>query len=462
MKRILSGIFLLLLLVVIGTGCKKFLERPPEGQMTEEEAIKNEADVLSFANGQYTLIANNEFLGGRIQSLSDMLADELDGSRFTGDFSEIFKRQNSIFGATRDNLYKNGYRIINVSNILIRKLSLVSDGNKNQVRGQALFCRALAHFELVRLFAQPWGYSPDNSHNGIPLRTEIVIGSIQRSTVKQVYDQVIADLKEAETLLGDGKYVASKWAAKAYLAKVYFQMNDFANAYTYASQVVANNTFVLDDTYAKRFSPGLSKEGIFVILNEVNRYSPGGELRGNYRSDLAIPVLNYTSQFYTTANSDPADVRKAAWYSNTLHSGYFVTTKYNRDFFDLPIVHLTEMKLILAESGAEIASSNAAALTAAITNLNSILTRAYGGTSRNLAANATAGLVISTSRKERELEMVAEGNRYHEIKRIGARNNTNVDRRGSPWNCPGFILQFPKAEQDAFTAFILNPEGGCF
>ncbi len=465
MKRIVAILFPVIASAMLFTGCKKFLEKPPDGQMTEEEAIKTEADVQAFLNGDYTLLADNDFMGGRIQSLTDALADEIDGSRFSGDYAEIYKRQNSFFGDTRNNLYRKGYRIINVANIVLRKMPLISDANKDNVRGQALFFRAVAHFELVRLFAQPWGYSPDNSHYGIPLRTEVLIASLQRSTVKQVYDQIIADLKEAETLLPTTYtkfYKATTWAVKAYLAKVYFQMNDFTNAYSYASQVVANSAFVLDNNYTNRFSAGLSTEAILSIANETNRFMPGGELRNNYRSGLLnIPFLNFTSQFYTIATTDPADVRKS-WYSNTLHTGYFVSTKYNKDFFDLPVVHLTEIKLILAESGAEISASNAAALTAAITNINQILTRAYGGTTRNLPANATSGLVISTARKERELEMVVEGNRYHEIKRIGARNGTNVDRRGSPWNCNGFILQFPKAEQDAMTSFVMNPEGGCF
>jgi hypothetical protein len=91
-----------------------------------------------------------------------------------------------------------------------------------------------------------------------------------------------------------------------------------------------------------------------------------------------------------------------------------------------------------------------------------IMTRAYGGTTFNLPGNATAAAVIAAARSERELELVGEGNRTQEIKRIGARNNQNVDRRGSVWNCNGFILQFPKAEKDANTSFIMNVEGGCF
>ncbi|MBN9296952.1 MAG: RagB/SusD family nutrient uptake outer membrane protein [Filimonas sp.] len=120
------------------------------------------------------------------------------------------------------------------------------------------------------------------------------------------------------------------------------------------------------------------------------------------------------------------------------------------------------MKLIRAEAGAEIATSNAAALTVAITDINDIMTRAYGGTTNNLPPTATATGVISTVRTERELEMIGEGNRLQEIKRIGVRTGQNIDRRGSPWNCNGFILQFPKGEQDAYAPFVLNPEGGCF
>ncbi|MBK7123225.1 MAG: hypothetical protein IPH68_10680 [Chitinophagaceae bacterium] len=53
-----------LALVVILTGtisCKKFLERPPEGQLTEEQALKTEADLSAFSNGVYTLLGDGDF-----------------------------------------------------------------------------------------------------------------------------------------------------------------------------------------------------------------------------------------------------------------------------------------------------------------------------------------------------------------------------------------------------------------
>lgn len=462
-KYILSA--LALVMVLTGTiSCKKFLERVPEGQLTEEEAIKTEADLSAFSNGIYTLLGDGDFLSGRHQVLNELLGDEYKGDRFTGDYSEIFRRQNSFFGGTRDAYYNKAYRIVLDANIVLRNLSLASAA-KNRIEGEARFFRGLAHFEMVRMFAQPWGFTTDNSHLGVPIRTQFSLNSLNRSTVKEVYDLVLSDLLAADSLLPDvpagGKYYsATKWAAKAYLAKVYFQQNNFAKAYQYSNEVIVSNKFTLDATFDRRFSKGLSTEGIFVIADQTppNQYSPGGELRGNFRSDLGIPGFTFTDQFYNIATARPADVRKA-WYSNTLQAGFNVLAKYNKNFFDLPVVHLTEMKLIRAESGAEIGGTN---LAVALTDINQLMTRAYGGTTFNLPLLSNAALVISTTRNERELEMVGEGNRTQEIKRIGARNGTNIDRRSSVWNCPGFILQFPKGEKDANAAFMLNPEGGCF
>lgn len=465
MKRFYSNLLILAIAALSTLSCKKFLDRPPEGQLGEDEAFKTEADVVAFSNGAFTLFSNAEFYSGRHQVLNELLGDHYKGDRFTGDYAEIFKRQNSFFGGTRDGHYKLLYRIIADANLILKHLDLATDPIvKSTLEGEAKLYRAIAHFELVRMYAQPWGYSPDNSHLGVPVRTAIDLGSQPRATVKQVYEQVIADLKDAEgflpAALASGKfYKPTSWAAKAFLAKVYFQQNDFTNAYAYANQVIASNKFTLDASFASRFSLGLSTEGILVLADQTSpaQFNPGGDLRGNFRSDLAIPGFTFTDIFYGVATSRAADLRKA-WYSNTLQAGFNVLTKYNKNFFDLPIVHLTEIKLIRAEAGAETGGAN---LAVAITDINDITTRAYGGTTFNLPVNATAAAVIATARYERELEMVGEGNRTQEIKRIGARNGTSVDRRGSVWNCNGFILQFPKAEKDANSNFIMNVEGGC-
>lgn len=460
----IGKIYIVLISIACLSGsCSKFLDRPPQGQLNKQQAFSNDSNLVAFANGIYTYLGDGNFLGGRVQAVSEMLADQLDGAKLTGDFSEIYKRQNSIFGGTRDDMYKKAYLAIISANVLLENIGVASPAHKSYLQGEAYFIRGMAHFEMVRLFAQPYGYSPDNSHPGIPLRLNSDAVSINRSTVKQVYDQVIADLKAADTLLpadvndGGKFYTASKWIAEAYLAKVYFQQNDFANAFIYADKVIKSGKFQLDANYTNRFSLGQTKEAILRLANQVGHFQPGSELNGDWRSDIKAPTLYFTNQFYNYATSNTSD-KRLIWYSNSLQPGYNSLTKYNLDFMEEPITHLTEIVLIRAEAGAETGGAN---LVTAITDINSVLSRAFGG-SQNLPVSATATAVITAARIQRELEMVGEGNRLQEIKRIGVRTGSNIDRRGSPWSCNGFILQFPKAEQDANASFQLNPEGGCF
>ncbi len=453
------------LVAIIFAACSKdFLEKPQIGTVPEEQAIKTEEDLQKLLNGGYINLTNNVY-GGHIQFIQDLLGDQVNGLLYSEDFGEINKRKTSIFGGYKNDFYLNAYYIINQANVAIGKLDLATT-QKDNIEGQARFIRAMIHFDMVRLFAQPWGASADNSHAGIPLRLVSSAEALPRSTVKQVYDAIIADLQISENKLPDvaGVGLPSKWAAKALLAKVYFQQNNFAQAFNYADQVIKSNKFQLDPAYSRRFSLPLtpllaSREGIFVIKNVTNNLEPGGQLRERYRSDIAFSPqskFHVTDLFFNQASA-PNDVR-SAWYTKNA-AGYNVLNKYNLDRFDLPIIHYTEIVLIRAEAGAE--TGVAANVAQAITDINTILTRAYAGNSQNLGPTTPAGTIISIARTQRELELIGEGNRVQEIKRIGARNGTNIDRRGAPWNCNGLVLQFPNGEQAANTAFVMNPEGGC-
>jgi hypothetical protein len=451
-------------LSILATGCSKFLDRPVQGQLSADEVLASEAEIGALLNSNFITLGSDDFYGGRVQVLNELLGDHLDGLLLTGDYGEIYKRKSSIFGGYKNDFYQRAYNMVTRCNRAIEGLdSSSTDVSTLSLIGQAKFQRALVHFEMVRLFAQPYGATTDNSHPGVPVRIQSGISSATRSTVKQVYEQVIADLKDAELKLpvNNGNYPGRN-AARAILARVYFQMNDFANAYAYANQVmnaagIATYQFVTSDTgLVRRFSLVGSKETVVKIVNEINAFQPGSGLRDNFRSDTKRPTLFFTSQIASivSANGD----KRRAWISSTLQAGINSLTKYNLDRFELPLMHVTEVKLIRAEAGAEVGG---AALSTAIADLNDILTRAYGNTSFNLPNNAAAADVIRVARQQREIEMVGEGNRVQEIKRLGARTGSSVDRRGAPWNCPGLALQFPQGEMAANTEFQRNPEGGC-
>ena len=147
-------------------------------------------------------------------------------------------------------------------------------------------------------------------------------------------------------------------------------------------------------------------------------------------------------------------MRTIAWYDKK--EGFNVSKKFNdTDYLSVPVFTITELKLIRAESAAELGTN----LSTAIQDIQDIFDRAYG--TGNRIAPTTANALIVEARNQRKLEFIFEGHLGQDLKRIGALGREEVIVRGAPWSCPGSVLQFPQAEIANNPGFIANPEGGC-
>lgn len=446
--------------------CKKIELKPP-GQVAPELAINDERDVMDNLNATYTPFRGDRMWGGRTQIVGELMADFVDGSNFTsGDYPSIFRLGTTATNGTTNDLYIEPYIIIMRANVTLEKLSLIAtDDKRKNAEGQAKFMRGLCMFELVKMFAQPYGFTPDNSHPGIVIKTSSEQELYRsRNTVKETYDQLIADLKSAEQLLPavNGNYPTS-WAAKAMLARVYFQMNDFTNAYNYANQVISGGPFTFDNTaqfVSNRFTIPHTTEAVWWLVNEPTLGLSFGPLRNQGTNPFQSLGLPITRSAYLAGTSSPDD-RRRVWYKDSLTASgthVYSITKYNKlTGFELPVIHITELKLIRAESAAELNQN----LSVAVADINDITNRAYGGAMAPLPGNATAATVKARVRAERMLEMVFEsGDRLQQIKRIGAKGETSLVGQ-APWNCPGFVLQMPSTEVIVNNNFAQNPQGGC-
>jgi len=477
---ILSAFLLLL------SSCEDFLHLPPPEVISEEEAFKTKADVWKLMNSVYTNLGSGSFYGGQVQVCNELLADHIDGTSLDGDYLVIFNRSSSIFEGVIGGLYSEGYKAIYRCNKSIEILDRFEyDDSSKNIKGQALFCRALAHFELLRLFAQPYGYTGDNSHLGIPYTESSIAAGAVRLPVSEVYFKIIKDLEDAETLLpASNNGYPDRWSVQALLAKVYFQMNEFGDAYNYANDVInqGNATFNIDSTeFYDRYSPQGSMESVFTIssptliintdeddsdygqeiTNWVNR---GSTFSGLYRSDgTMVPSINIASSLFSQGTSEVIDKRNV-WYDDISQAPLIVTTKFNFDnnqnpldsvyAFSVAYMTITELKFIRAESAGELGTN----LGVASLDLQEILDRAYGV--GNKTAPSDAVQIISTARNQRKLEFVFEGDQVQQLKRRGAKGE-DIYVRGAPWDCPGMILQFPQSEIANSPGFEKNPEGGC-
>ncbi len=478
MKKInIITLFFLLSSLIMFSSCEEWLDIKPESEETvlEEVALQTGDDLQGLLNAAYQTLSG--CYGGAFQRYSDLMADEVHPLEPTSDKRlNVYKRYTTGY-FTAFEPYNESYISILRANLVIENIDNVTgldEADKTQMIAEAKFIRALSHFAVLRLFAQPYGYSADNSHLGIGLKTSSVVEIIPRSTVADVYAQLISDLTDAEaglpTTSANNAY-ATSWAAKALLAQVYFQMHDYDNAFTKANDVIENGGFVFDDYVEQRFvleettfdygteqvvaSP--STEGIFKLVSNSGTSNAGGGF-GVYRcDDDNVPSIRINTTFYTqNAQTIGADKRTQAWYevfNAGLDNEYVGLKKYNLDYFDVPVLFLTEQLFIRAESAV---LKTTADLTTAVADVNAIRTRSYGGESYNISGGATADVILNTIRFEKSLELIGEGYRVHDLKRRGSGNESDLTIRGVAWDYPGLALQFPINEINEL--FLPNEE----
>ncbi|WP_185154168.1 RagB/SusD family nutrient uptake outer membrane protein [Fulvivirga sp. M361] len=460
--------------IIMGTlmACDDLLELEPKGEIIAEEALQTPQDMQELLNAAYDALRGEggDFLGGRVQAISEVMADNIDGSQNNlndADFRAYYDRSSSFFTGYTQNMFDEPHFVIYRSNVLLQNLDILEGSNDaNRIEGEAKLLRAFCYFELIRLFAHPYGFTPENTHLGVVLRTEPSPEARDRDTVAEVYAQIVQDLEDATTLLPDENGVyADSWAAKAILSKVYFHMHNFQRAFDLANDVIENGPYAFNtsaDEFTERFSPGGSDEAIFFMISNVNDHR-GTQFTTHFRSDGDNPpTLRISEELHALATSNPSDLR-AQWYDvsdeGAQNQAISITKFDGVNFFNVPLLHVTEVKFIRAEAGAEL--NQPATLATAIGDVNDIRVRA-GLTP--LPGSTSQTTLLSTLRTEKRLELVAEGQRFHDLRRRGVNGESTLKIRGANWDCPGMAIQFPDIEiagaggTDVFTP---NQEGGC-
>jgi tetratricopeptide (TPR) repeat protein len=457
--------FLFLAALLLGAACTEILDvEVPGDQLKEDEAITSQQDVMEVLQSCYDVNAN--IYNGRIQYANELLGDNVSLQNNSGDLGQIFSHSVSIFNGTVSGIYGDPYITIFRANRLLELLEEFpfSAAERTEIEAQVYFLRAISHWEVLKLWAQPYGYTADNSHPGVVYKTSTDVKVLARATVAESYQNIIADLERAINSGGlpqKDPYRASVDAARAYLAEVYFQKGDYQQAATEAATVIGSNRYQLD-TIIDRFQPDTAV--VPEIIFKTRSFQPNNDLRStaftnNYRSDLAQPpFIRASGEFFENYRNDTLDRRVNAWLELRdagTPDEYVAINRFNKPYFDVPVKHLTGLKLLRAQA----LLLNGGDVNTAIGDINDIRERAYGSDTMNIPLNTPQATVLEAVKKERRLEMLGEGDRIQQLKRRGALEGENILIRDHPWNCDGMILQFPATERTE--EFEINPQGGC-
>lgn len=459
--------FLWAILALALVSCEDLLEqKPPDtgSNVLPEQAIRTGDDLQELLNSAYDVLGNT--YNGSLQNPFNLLTDNAARPNNHDDYTSIWLRSTTVFNGTLGPVFRDLYIAILRANTVIENLDNVEGLNaddRGRLEAEARFIRALCHFDAVRGWAQPYGYTSSNTHPGVAIRVDTRIDNAPRATVSAVYNQVLSDVVYARQNLPDYNDVyATRWSAMALEAEVRFQMHDYQAAYDMANQVIDHGPHSFDsEVYNKYRFPEPGPESIFYVFSALrpdgNVDSRNSGFRDQYYAGGSRPTLGPSPELYTlaTQNAGPESVRANHFQEEEIDgNAYYFTTLFDEEYFNVPILTITQMKLIRAESAAEMGVD----LALAIQDINDIRERAYGGNMLNLLSTASAQEVIDAARKERRMEFPFNGQRLHDVKRIGSQGE-DILVRGAPWDCPGMLLQFPATEQTEL--FPLNPRGDC-
>jgi hypothetical protein len=179
------------------------------------------------------------------------------------------------------------YGTVNAANRIIENVGNVEELDSLEaanIRGEALFVRALGHFDALRTWGEHWD---NNSEYGVPIsnKPQGISDVLGRSTVAECYASIITDLTEADSLVTNDNdpsfeqpksniYITQN-AVKALLARVYQYNNDRANTIKYAAAIIASNTFQLfeEKDFPKLYSDRQTKESIFELKFDLQNRS---------------------------------------------------------------------------------------------------------------------------------------------------------------------------------------------
>jgi starch-binding outer membrane protein, SusD/RagB family len=440
-------------------GCTKFVQvQPPNTEIVGTSVYSSNATAASAVTGIYQTMLNNSVGGGEggISASAGLSADELGlypgASTLLNQVYINLQQSNNpptIWSDLYYCLYQGNYAIQNLTGS-----TGVTPAMQNQLIGEAKFSRAFCLFYLTNLYGDvPLVTSPAYQINE----------GLARTPQQEVYQQIIADLSNAQNLLSN-TYVASdgsstslrlrpnQGAAAALLARTYLFAKNWDSAAIEASMVINNSQYALD-----------SLGGVFLISSPeaIWQLQPAGN--GYDTQDGALFVNGLISGGPSTQNPvylNPAlinsfeanDLRRSSWTDSAIENGiaYYFPYKYKIAFTSAApteyavVLRLAEQYLIRAEAEANGAGGG---VSQAIGDLNTIRNRAG---LPNYAGSLDQGSVISAILHERRVELFTEyGHRWFDLQRSGMIDSVMTPAcaaKGGTWSQDWELYPIPLTE----------------
>lgn len=449
MKNILKS-FIIILMFGLGSCSTDLLDPVPKTSLGENQAFDNKDRVIGQVNGLYAMMKSGAFLAGRFQNYNDVRADNFI-PKSTNLVTNYATWNHTVVSSTNEvqNLWGAVYAAVNAINIFLEGLDaswtsgkmdgVITEAEYKQYKSEALALRAVSYFSMLQLYAQPYNKN-NGSSPGLPLRLVAyktgVDNDMARSTVAEVYTQILKDLNDAEGMAID-QYSTDllnttrihKNTIIAYKTRVYLHMNDFAKVQAEAAKIVSASApytassgvaFALTPVFANIWAtPYTTKESIFSMpFTSTNLAGTQNSLAHyNHPSSSESYYLNRAAGSTFTKMSDNDDRKKLFATGEVSKQTEYFCGKYpsftvQSDY--APVIRYAEVLLNYAEA---IVKGGNAVNQKAVDLLNAVRTRSYPGGAYTLADFANVAAFQQAMMDERSMEFLGEGLRNMDLLR---------------------------------------------
>lgn len=269
------------------TGCEDFLQKDPQGELTQEAFPVSQSDALLATNAVYTTIRNWAYHSGGYPILDIMSDDAHKGSNPNDQLPTVGPYDKFTHNSTQDGLdrwWSALYEGIKRANVVIENVPSIDMDPvmKSRYIAEASFLRGLYYFDLVRAFG------------GVPLVTTTTPPTkMPRSTKEEIYDLIVEDLLFAAANLPERSAYgpqdagrATRGAAKSLLAKAYLFQGDFVNAEKYAMEVILSDEYGLEPVFTD--ANGKSGEHGIESVFEIGAMEVDGSSGNQYANTQGV------------------------------------------------------------------------------------------------------------------------------------------------------------------------------
>ncbi|NCF42288.1 MAG: RagB/SusD family nutrient uptake outer membrane protein [Bacteroidetes bacterium] len=473
MKNIFKTLLFVFGLLLVQS-CDDELVQNPNDSLSPSDYYTNSSEFEFATRGIYSAFLGGSYYGGSLLSLPDIMTDNVilaqRGRRSNQSFHEWRHSPNLAWGM----LY-SPYIVTNRANLILNNIDNLEDGaDKNNFIGEARAARALALFDMVRVYSKIPTQNGAEESLGLPIITGIDPNVRElRPNVADSYQFIKDELEAAKSLINTDNGVGrlNKEVVSALLSRVYLYMGEYQNAVNSANEVTTSISSFSEVTQVWKDA---SEAGVLFKIDQdrnLDGVSIGVEWSQSTANNEVVP--EYVVSFELNNLYQSTDARRNAYIANLpdqdgeIYNAIFKMygeTGQQNGVIDPKIIRAAEVALNKAEAHYFLGQEPQA-----LAALDELRANRY---SDYAAGTETGSDLIAAIQLERRLELFAEGHRLFDLKRwnLGvSRSATDgefIDGTGTPvpsafQNLSAgshlFQMPIPIAEINVFPDFQQNP-----